>query len=64
MEDENCEEEFIEVFSNPSCYPDTPTSAEDLKFDTIISGLQEVVISPEFENTLSNFMRNHWHIFN
>jgi hypothetical protein len=25
--------------------------------------LQEIVIDPEFEKTLSSFMRNHWNIF-
>jgi hypothetical protein len=37
-----------------------PGTPEDLKFDQIISTLQEVVIDPEFEKTLTKFMRNHW----
>lgn len=32
-------------------------------FDQIITQLQEIVINSEFEKSLSNFMRNHWHIF-
>lgn len=29
-------------------------------FDQIISELQEVLISPDFEATLSSFMKNNW----
>ena len=38
---------------------DAPRSAEDLKFDQIITALQEIVIDHEFEKTLSGFMKNH-----
>jgi hypothetical protein len=40
-----------------------PRSAEELKFDQVVSALQEIVIDPEFEKTLSSFMKNHWSIF-
>ncbi len=42
---------------------DAPRSAEDLKFDQIITALQEIVIDHEFEKTLSGFMKNHWNVF-
>lgn len=62
MEDENCEADFVEVYSRYLPYADVPRSAEDLKFDQIIMALQEIVIDPEFEKTLTSFMMSHWSI--
>lgn len=42
---------------------DLNRSSEDWLFDQIISQLQEIVIDPTFETSLSNYMRNHWGIF-
>lgn len=39
-----------------------PGTPEDLKFDQIISALQEIVIDSDFEKTLTKFMRNHWNV--
>jgi hypothetical protein len=33
-----------------------------MKFDQIIMELQEIVIDPVFEKTLTSFMHQHWSI--
>lgn len=43
-----------------ACYSDAPKSPEDMKFDQIIMEMQQIVIDPHFENTLTNFMSQHW----
>ena len=44
-------------------HSDGSTSSEDLFFDQVVAQLQEILISPHFENDLTSFMRTHWHIF-
>jgi hypothetical protein len=43
-----------------SPYIGSNKTAEDAKFDAIISELQEIVIDPQFEKNLGAFMKKYW----
>ena len=41
---------------------DSSSSPEDLKFDQVISAMQEIVIDETFELMLTKFMYDYWYI--
>lgn len=51
------------MFSTFSPYAGSNKSAEDAKFDAIISELQEILIDGQFEKILDGFMKKHWATF-
>lgn len=63
MEDENCVEEFEEVYRMICPYLGISKTADDATFDLIIMELQDILIDPQFEKTLAGFMKNNWAIF-
>ena len=51
------------MFSTFPWYKGSNKSAEDAKFDAIISELQEILIDGQFEKILDGFMKKHWATF-
>lgn len=49
------------LYSSP--HLESNKSAEDIKFDHIITELQEILIDPNFEKSLTTFMEDNWATF-